>query len=335
MGTLISMDDIGRYELNNEILLTGAGFTYDFGGFLAKQMWALIFNSPKIQKYPGIKKLMRDEFSYETVYHEVINGNFGEDEKNNLTDAIMSAYEKLDENILNYKNRPLPPVDISKVNHFIDKFAGHHKKKGFFFTLNQDLFVERYCRDLNYSIATLGVSMKPNNSERKLGRDDYIQLPANKDAIKENLISQCDFFYVKLHGSQNWKSFDGSDQMVIGKDKKGLIEKEPLLKYYSECFKKVLSRSDIRLFVIGYGFGDEHINEIISDSIKKHNLRLYVMSPDNPENFKNNLYNHLPCGKTIWNGLTGYYPYSLSTVFPHNGGDTVGHKLIKNSYFDV
>lgn len=32
--------------------------------------------------------------------------------------------------------------------------------------------------------------------------------------------------------------------------------------------------------VIGYGFRDDHINEIISDAVTNHNLKLFVMSPD-------------------------------------------------------
>lgn len=38
-------------EINEHILLTGAGFTYDFGGFLAKDMWGMIFNIASATKY--------------------------------------------------------------------------------------------------------------------------------------------------------------------------------------------------------------------------------------------------------------------------------------------
>jgi hypothetical protein len=33
--------------ITENILLTGAGFTYNFGGFLAERMWAEIFRSVK------------------------------------------------------------------------------------------------------------------------------------------------------------------------------------------------------------------------------------------------------------------------------------------------
>ena len=33
----------------NAVLLTGAGFTKTFGGYLASEMWATILNQPEIQ----------------------------------------------------------------------------------------------------------------------------------------------------------------------------------------------------------------------------------------------------------------------------------------------
>lgn len=112
------------------------------------------------------------------------------------------------------------------------------------------------------------------------------------------------------------------------------MEKEPVLKYYLDCFKEVLSLSNIKLFVIGYGFGDEHINEIVADAIMKKNLKLYVLNPSNPKMFKNDLHRDKPHGERIWNGLEGYYPYSLSQVFPGNGRETIEYKLIQDSYFN-
>lgn len=324
--------DFKNYEINKHILLTGAGFTYNFGGYLAKEMWALIFNDPHIQDYPEIKNLMKGEFSYESVYDDILEGNFSDKEKKAITNAIRSAYAKLDQKILLYKNG-MHPVSIADVNQFIERFAGHHGKKGFFFTLNQDLFIERYCLPSNYKPITLGAAHKPNHSERALEECDYVNLPNSINAIKDNRLVIIDFPYVKLHGSYHWKSHDGSDKMVIGMDKEKQMEKEPILKYYLDCFKEVLSMADVKLFVIGYSFGDEHINEIIAGGIMNNNLKLYVLNPYNPEIFKNNLYSDkISRGEIIWNGLAGYYSYSLSEVF--SGSKTVEYKLIQDSYFN-
>jgi SIR2-like domain len=92
--------------------------------------------------------------------------------------------------------------------------------------------------------------------------------------------------YVKLHGSQGWLSHDGSDAMVIGTQKVSRIETEPLLKWYFSLFEQVLNTPETRLLIVGYGFGDAHVNQFIVNAIGK-GLKLYVISPQSPQEFKN------------------------------------------------
>ncbi len=321
-----------NFEVNKHVLLTGSGFTKDFGGFLANEMWSWIFNYLDDNDYLNLKKLLRNEndFDYESIYYKIIDGDFTDKDRKAITNAVRGAYRNLDDKILAYK-RGDQTVSISGVNKFIERFAGHYKTKGFLFTLNQDLFIERYCRPSNYKPITLGAAHKPNHSERALEESDYVNLPNSIDEINDNRMVSIDFLYVKLHGSYHWKSHDGSDKMVIGMDKEKQIQEEPLLNYYFDCFKEVLSKNDVKLFVIGYGFGDKHINKVIADSVQNNNLKLYVLNPSNPKKFKDDLYREKPHGDRIWNGFACYYPYSLAEVFP--GRETVEYKLIQDSYF--
>ncbi len=50
------------------ILLTGAGFTHNFGGFLAREMWSKIFNNPIVQASTEARKLLLDDFDFESIY---------------------------------------------------------------------------------------------------------------------------------------------------------------------------------------------------------------------------------------------------------------------------
>jgi hypothetical protein len=59
-------------EINRQILLTGAGFTKNFGGFLASEMWAQIFNSRQIRPHKELGKILRHDFDYESVYNRVL-----------------------------------------------------------------------------------------------------------------------------------------------------------------------------------------------------------------------------------------------------------------------
>jgi len=66
----------------------------------------------------------------------------------------------------------------------------------------------------------------------------------------------------KLHGSVDW--VDGSDRLfVVGGGKEAYIQSKPLLKSYNEVFRDYLRRPDARLMIIGYGFGDDHINKML------------------------------------------------------------------------
>jgi hypothetical protein len=71
--------------------------------------------------------------------------------------------------------------------------------------------------------------------------------------------------------------------------------------------------------VIGYGFRDLHINAVIAHSIRQHGPKLYIICPQSPEGFKNEL---LRDGdedrKSLWRGLTGYWNRELKDVCPAN-----------------
>ena len=48
----------------NAVLLTGAGFTKTFGGYLASEMWATILNQPEVQRSPELLKGMRERLDW-------------------------------------------------------------------------------------------------------------------------------------------------------------------------------------------------------------------------------------------------------------------------------
>ena len=161
------------------------------------------------------------------------------------------------------------------------------KNKSFIFTLNQDMFFERLYP--NNAAAELSIPGIDNNPEwftthfnESLEPSDYLRLPTEDELklIKDSLLDVGGYFLIKLHGSYNWISSNGSDMdmMVIGRGKAEQIKSEPLLKHYFEIFDYVLSKGQCRLLIIGYGFGDKHINSIISKAITDHGLKIYILS---------------------------------------------------------
>ncbi len=335
------------YKVTNAILLTGAGFTQTFGGYLGSQMWAAILNQPEVQRDPKLREclLREDTLSYEAVYDQVLESpEYLPDQKRALTTAMRRAYQEMDDILCRQKRH-----EVAACRFFTGRFADpdHPQTRGFIFTLNQDLFNERFYSEIGDFRSAMRLPGLQNpkwfRSSIEAAEKFQMQIPGIDDLSKFQRRfwdkGTGKLMYVKLHGSYGWLSQDGTDAMVIGHGKKGRIEKEPLLSWYLTLFKEVLYSGDRKLVVIGYGFGDTHINEIIAGAIKEKGLQLHVIGPMEPEQFRN----HLMClhginiklnpyGEDIWNGLYGYYPSKVTDFYDTHSATLPprGEVLFKN-----
>lgn len=85
--------------------------------------------------------------------------------------------------------------------------------------------------------------------------------------------------------------------------------------------------------LIGYGFRDRHINEVIANSVKNNGLKVYIISPSEQSGFITKLKPE-EYGETILGGLSGYYPYSLLEIFPSDQSESHAWMEILSSYFN-
>lgn len=322
------------FQPARNLLLTGAGFTHPFRGYLASEMWAAIFNQAEIRRHDKLRKCMiQGDLNFETIYDTIMESpedkpQYEPQEKAAFLNALRNAYRQMDEIISDQGNRVSA---FAVCRSFVSRFAGslQQQERGFIFTLNQDLFIERYYSNDNSLMKIPGLESPGwfrGNSSGELDVSAVITLPEEK-AVKNGgqafwRKSSINFVYVKLHGSCNWKSHDGTDRMVIGHHKTRIIEREPLLKWYLSLFKEVLGEGSRNLVAIGYGFRDPHINDIIADGIRDHGLKLHVVSPVQPREFKDMLMSvhganvHvIPRGEELWDGLSGYYRASVTEFF--------------------
>ena len=88
--------------------------------------------------------------------------------------------------------------------------------------------------------------------------------------------------YVKLHGSANWYAADGSRVLIMGGSKQQAIAASSILSTYLNLFENALTAPDSRLMVIGYGFRDNHVNDVLERAVAK-GLRLCVIDPNGAE----------------------------------------------------
>lgn len=96
--------------------------------------------------------------------------------------------------------------------------------------------------------------------------------------------------------------------------------------------EKVLSQNQRRLLIVGYSFGDYHINGIISNALRNHRLKIYIISPVSPEEFKKKLCEKPGLSLNIWQEMLGYFQSNLKDIFSENRNKS---QAIKQHFYDV
>ncbi len=308
----------------NTLLLTGAGFTANFGGFLAREMWSWIFNNPKLNDAGQLKIKLRKQFDFEEIYSDVFDERSGlpENEVQIFKDIVNEAYVSMDRVIQSrWDSLPLHPSDVRR---FLDRFVASSNAC---FTLNQDMVMEKRFgwrpltpQSMNYAGSWGDVS----NSD--LDAETFKQLPIESELETFKAQMGDAKYYVKLHGSLRWITSNGADSKVIGINKMNTIARIPLLNWYFVLFQQAISAGNVKLLIIGYGFRDPHINKLLADACTNNGLKLFIVSPQNVEKFLDNLLyrgqgqirSANEVGTSIWDGVAGYFPYRFSQIFPRN-----------------
>jgi len=217
------------YTPREAVLLTGAGFSKPYGGFLGSEMWSLILNQPQISRSQKLRACLLENLNYEAVYDAILTSDrYSEEEQTNFTVALKNAYLQLDDAIRTNDRSRLGLASMM-CQYFVSSFIGSGRERGFVFTLNQDLLVERfYSQDRGtIQIPSLGHPKwfhgqfrTPLESENwiTIPPDDQINKYKTEFWSKDSGIEQ--FVYLKLHGSYGWRYGDGKNALVVGLTKR-------------------------------------------------------------------------------------------------------------------
>ena len=201
-------------------LLTGAGFTRNFGAYLATDFWVQTFNNPAVIANPALQNLLKNrlyEYDFELIY-----GVLRRDDPEGFQVykvALERVYQDIDKRVQDAKYQPNTPVNLNGLYEWLARFCGKGSDAGFAFTLNQDLFFERHGGNAFHPNLP-GVPPPGESSSVRSGRVlRPVLLP--KSINEEYILNHLGGFNViKLHGSCNWKSaINGEDAMAIGFDK--------------------------------------------------------------------------------------------------------------------
>ena len=182
------------------------------------------------------------------------------------------------------------------------------------FSLNQDLLLERIYGTIvtRQQLVLPGITWNDRPHPFPMG-DHQIPLASVLDpAVTEPPLLR-NFNHIKLHGSINWRSSDGSSSIVMGRRKPLTIAKTPLIGWYHRVLEQVLCSGDVKLMVIGYGWGDEHINEPIATAVLNHGLQIYSWNPAHPKPMLAGKRR----GDDILPGIMGFTTRFMTEVMPH------------------
>lgn len=324
------------HKFKELIIFTGAGFTKNYGGFLAEEMWARIFNDPKVQASARIRALLENDFDFERVYSNVFDGpvSYTDEERNILRESIEKAYKNLDDAIRGWVQNDDNPTSFNSygLTDLTNLLNGGSNEKGLFVTLNQDLLMERQYQWRWPGVNPMGGKFYQIHGI-ELDQSDFVRLPATTDLqkIDQDIQSHVGIIYIKLHGSYGWLTADGTQQMVLGKNKPEAIEKEPLLKRYFDIFQTAIKEGNRKMLIIGYRFQDEHINKILLEGVGEFGLKIYIINPNSPSDFKDYLDHYIHYALPLWSSVRGYYPYTLKQIFSPNQEKTIMLKEIIDS----
>ncbi len=272
--------DLSAFD--KRVLLAGAGFSHNWGGYLATKIWEDIYGHPRVKMRPAIGRLMVGERSFERVLGCVRRSPFETEDAAAVEQAISDTFDRMDST---YRDAGRRAVADSTINDFLSQFCRRQvgQGTGFIFSLNQDLLFERiYGTMVNREKLTIP-GIQWISPARLFPTVDAIPLAVISNPMHDEPPQlERRFNLIKLHGSVNWRSSDGSMTMVVGDHKTDFIASSPLLAWYWDIFETVLCAGDVRLMVIGYSWSDDHINSTIVRAVSDHGLQVYFWDLKDP-----------------------------------------------------
>ena len=267
------------------LLLTGAGFSRNWGGWLASEAFEYLLGAPEVDDELR-RILLADKFKgrgfedtladLQTAFKSFREPRVGA-QVDALTAALVGMFNLMDQAFASVRFEPQNDRAFL-ISEFLARFDA-------LFTLNQDLLLERHYLNGN---VLLSASRKWNGWQRpglkplhptSQAFDPQAAVMAMQAPDDTNFMVGGGLQpYFKLHGSSNFLRDPGGRIIVMGGNKAAGINDEPLLRWYHQQFEDYLGRAE-KLMVIGYSFTDAHINMAIQAAAAR-GLRIFIVDPE-------------------------------------------------------
>lgn len=286
--------------LENVMVLAGAGSSLipsekGTGGLTMKQLWEKAENEISLVDRVASSGLSKDE-------QDRVNGNLelllsalsvikkgakveGDTKKAELAQSFINDITSLISTACRFSINEHFPHEVFIRNLLKTRKKGDSRLK--VFSLNYDTCFEQVSDNMR-GIVIDGFNFSSRPEFRSSSFDcDIVQRQNNRVHSEHNYIDNV-FHLYKLHGSVNWekkdekiyKNDETENPFLIypGNEKFETTYETPFFELLSR-FQKSLSEKNSLLLIIGYSFGDKHINQVILEAIKSNvNLHVVVLS---------------------------------------------------------
>jgi hypothetical protein len=269
------------------VLLLGAGFSRNWGGWLASEAFEYLLGRPEIDD--PLRQLLwkhRRGEGFEGALGEVqeqflrSGDPISREQLRRLEAAIGQMFADMNRGFAN-RNFEFQTDTAYLVRTFLVLFDA-------IFTLNQDLLLERHYLNDNVMLGNhprgrwngwqiVGMQRRHAQDagfvvpgEVNLG----VWVPAPKAIIEPRYQP-----YIKLHGSSNWRDAMDARIWVMGTNKRATLTHYSFLTQLHDLFRQSLTTGPARLMIIGYSFNDEHINEIVLSAADRGQLEVFIVDP--------------------------------------------------------
>lgn len=252
-----------------KILLTGAGFSKAFNGYLCNELTAYFFNALAADEEFRTDILSLKPFdgrNFEMLLSE-LRGKYKRDSNKilKIEGVLKGIFQKMCDGMF---CKLLPK----------DSIAWFFYEFDYIFTTNQDAIQNQnqvgnsWTKKFNIDPTKSGFGTNGGDGPFKAPRAviSDVQLGVERRP------------YFELHGAYDWQeAFILGDGILLEDKKITSIRNNPILSSYFDSFKKSLCEAESSLVIVGYGFLDQHINEAIVAGINvKNGLKIFIWDPN-------------------------------------------------------
>ncbi len=321
-----------------DVLLLGAGFSRNWGGLLANEVFEHLLAIPDIHQDSYLRELLwqySNRGGFEDALTEVQAEYSRQPDRigpslQALQNGITSIFEAMNDAFFARDTMEFSSDVDRQIKRFFVRFDA-------IFTLNQDILLEHHYlphiaqagsdRWTGPQIMGVRRTNRTQGGPESWAKETWVPADVNDIRISERLQP-----LYKLHGSSNWRDAEGGQLFVVGGNKSRTIESQTALSWCFEQFVREISEGSARLLVIGYSFRDDHINHEIIKAVTIHGLRFFVIDPNGADvvRYANPSHEGVAYGpkdldEAFKVGLVGASRRTLSETFDH---DTVSHENV-------